>query len=52
MLLTNVESGTDVKDTADVKNTTDVTGKPGSGFRNRLDNNGNPTKLELGCEFC
>ena len=46
VLLTNVESVTDEKDTADVKNTTDVTGKPGSGSRDRLDNSGNPTKLE------
>ena len=40
------DSVTDVKGTTDVKNTTDVTGKPGNGSRNRLDNRGNPTKLE------
>ena len=30
----------------DVTSTTDVTGKPGNGSRNRLDDSGNPTRLD------
>ena len=49
-LLTDLEKCNKVP--TDARNTTDVTGKPGNGARNRLNNSGNPTTLEPGCEFC